>query len=598
MHLRYLLLTAFALASHANAQCSTFANAVPGTDLHLGDDDVRTVGLGFAFPFRGQVYHTISVAANGFVWLGTVTPADHLFVASDYADNEPDLLAWEPRIAVCWNDWNPASSQLAPGGGVFVRGDSTTAAIVWKGIPEFSPGASSTAFANMELVLTAGGVMALHYDASMGIANDDSIVGISAGLGATANAISWASSLPSTISTGTAYELVAAGTFGLAGLTIQLTPLQATADNHAAVISTMSTCPPATPVPLASTPVAYGAGCPALAGTNVSAVYELFTPDGGTNPTDLSGHSVTFLRSGSTYIAIPGPGFDTSYQTHGRMLPLEDESVATNLSVGPMGSFPFSSLQVATVEAASNGYLTLQPGGASQWLPGAADLLAGAARIAPHWSDYDLYFQGTFYWSNDDPSFCMATWENVEAFTDPGSSNTFQVKLMANGDITFAYGLVHSQFDNVLVGFSLGNGGTDPGPIDFSSAPNNTLVRDIGSLVLPLRHTTSGPASINTPFSLLATDLPAGTLIGAFALGAAPQNLDLSTLGMPGCAALVTLDELFVTVAANATLRQTFAIPATPTLFGVTAHSQAAALAPANAFGMVTSNAVTFTIGR
>ena len=75
-----LLALALSIAAPAVAQCSALSLSPPGTDLQLGDDDVRTVGLGFAFPFDTETYTTISVAANGFVWLGTVTPALLQFV--------------------------------------------------------------------------------------------------------------------------------------------------------------------------------------------------------------------------------------------------------------------------------------------------------------------------------------------------------------------------------------------------------------------------------------------------------------------------------------------------------------------------------------
>lgn len=591
MRIHALLGAVVAILGPAAAQCSTFLNTPPGTDLALGDDDVRTVGLGFSFAFGNQTYSTISICSNGFVWLGTVGVDDYFGLGADFFDNEAELLAFGPRIAVCWDDWNPTA-----GGGVFFRNDGTgSVSVVWKNVPRFGTVGGTL---NAELVLQSTGEFWLHYDPAMTAPGSSAIVGTSAGGGTGANPVVWSTLLPTapTIPGSTGYQLFAASGFNLAGTTIRQTPLTPAAIDHVVQTGALTSCTAGTYPPLAGDPVAFGVGCPAPALVNPSAIYEAFTATGGANPTDLSGLSLTFVRAGNTYVTVAGPGFDASYQTQGTLVAQGDETIATGLSVGPMGEFPFSGAGFAAVEAASNGFLFLQPGGFSDFSPTAAEFLADGARIAPHWTDYDFSFVGSFYWSNNNPAFCMATWENVEMWNQPGTANTFQAKLWANGDITFSYGTVASAFDDVIVGITLGNLAADPGSSDLSASPTNTIVRDIGSLVQPLLHTVSGPASINTPFSLIARNLNGGTF-GAFALGGTPQAIDLSGIGMTGCNSYCSLDEIFLVAASGGQLTYTVFVPPLPILYGSTAHTQAAVFSTVNPFGLIASNRMTVTVG-
>ncbi|MGE3172354.1 MAG: hypothetical protein AB7O97_06980 [Planctomycetota bacterium] len=595
-----LLFAALHCCSGASrAQCSALADPVPGTRLALGDEDVRTVALGFAFPWQGVTYDAISIASNGFVWLGQIQPELLQFVATDYLVNEPDLLAWGPRIAVCWRDWNPASPQVQPGDGVFFRSDGSVASVVWRGVPAFAPAHDATRFAHMELVLDHTGRIDLDFGTAMAVPADDCIVGISAGGGVAGNSLDWTALQPVAVAGGTGYELFAGASFDLVGQDLALAPVDTTATGHVALLASLPACAPAVHPPAALQPQAFGQGCPPLAVQNSSAIYERFTPIGGGNPLDLSGRSVRFVRAGSSYVALPGPGFDSSYLTHGVRVPQDDETLARGLSVGAMGTFPFATATVATVDAAANGYLMLQPGGQSHWIPTAARLMFEGARIAPLWSDYDLFLGGAFWWQNDDPAFCMATWEQVPHFGQPASSNTFQCKLFANGDIVFAWGAVGSTVDDLLAGIALGNGGADPGGSDLSAVGTAPVLRDLGSLVLPLDHRVSGPAALGTHFALAVEHLPAGASFGFFALGVTARDIDLGAAGMTGCHAyLDLLDTVSPFVPGDTAMSQGFLLPIEPAFYGVTLYSQAVALAPVNPFGVVTSNRVGWTLGR
>ncbi len=95
-------------------------------------------------------------------------------------------------------------------------------------------------------------------------------------------------------------------------------------------------------------PTTFGIGCPPAAIANQNAIYELFTPSGGANPTDMSGLSLMFVKSGTTYITTAGPGFDTSYLTQGTVVTQFDETIVADLGMGTMGTFPFCNAEFAS----------------------------------------------------------------------------------------------------------------------------------------------------------------------------------------------------------------------------------------------------------
>lgn len=587
------LLTAAVLSPFVSAQCSTLGNTPSGTNLMLGDDAVRTVGLGFSFPFAGSNYTTVSVCSNGFVWLGDVPATAFSGLGADYFDNEVDFRAFAPRIAVCWDDWNPSA-----GGAVTFVSDGTQASIVWKSVPRFG---NATVQANMELLLDSSGAIHIRYGSVMSVPLTTSLVGITAGQNAPASPIDWSSALPATVAGGTGYQVFLGGGFDLVNQTIALQPTTPSAASHTAAFVSLANCTPGTYPPLASDPVPYGAGCPAQTIVAPSAIYELFTPTGGVNPTDLSGQSLRFVRSGNVYTTQTGAGFDSSYLVSGTLVALGDEVMERGLTAGAMGVFPFGSLIVNSFGASDNGYLDLQGNIGPEFQPLVNDMLGvngEGARIAPHWSDYDLTTQGAFYWSNNDPSFCMATWENVPGYSQPGTSNTFQVKLFANGNIEFNYGTVSSLYDDVIAGISMGNNASDPRPSDLSQALVFPVVRNLGSITLPLTHRAVGRPSINTTFTLRATNSPTNSTFGIFVLSGVQASNDLTSQGAPGCFGYTAIDDTFFSLVNGApTFELSLFIPPVPAFLGVTLYTQAAVFAPVNAFGVISSNGLTWTIG-
>src|SRR5262249_8334637 len=179
--------------------------------------------------------------------------------------------------------------------------------VTWKNVPHFGV---PTNFANMEVVLSATGEIDFYYDATMNVPQSQCIVGLSAGGGAVAAPMSF-TPVPATMNV-TNYQVFtlppSPGQFNLSGVKISMVP--AGLSTYAVTSVSPSTCPPANYPSFASTPAAYGAGCPAAAPAVGGNAYELFP----STTCDLSNTSLQFLALGpNQYLALNGPGFDNSF---------------------------------------------------------------------------------------------------------------------------------------------------------------------------------------------------------------------------------------------------------------------------------------------
>lgn len=586
MQLRNILLGLSVLSAPAAAQCLTINNPQPGTDLQLTDDSGRVVQLPFPFLFNGQVYTEIAVCSNGYVWLGQ-PPAN---LPWDYTDSESEFLSQPPRIAPLWDDLNPGA---ASAGGVFFFADAASASIVWKNVPYF---ASTSNFVNIELVLGVGGTIVMHYESTMQPGTGTSISGITAGNGAAASQLNWLS-FP-TVANATGYELNTANSVPLIGKTVLLTPTSASGYQSLDVTNGLGACPPlGTYPPLASTST-YGTGCPNLTQASSGTFFELFP----TGTVDLSNTSILLqFAGGNTYVAQPGPGFDNTYGP-GDALTQGDDSQVT-VSASSMGGFPFLGSVVTSMRAVSNGYLWLAPNTSSTYVVDATTFATDDPRIAPLWSDWNFNIGGTFYWTAT-PTHCMATWENVPAYGTTGTQNTFQVKLLPNGDVVFSYGAVLNNSTttngNALAGLS-GGGSTGPTTsIDLGGALTVPIVFDLTPFNLrPLRHVATSNPSLGGQYRLEVQDIPTGTALGVFLMSFTQfdPGIDLSSIGMPGCSQYVGLDARFVTLVTGSTMSLTVPIPPNLAYAGIQLATQGATFSGITPLGVIASNGVLGTIG-
>ncbi len=99
--------------------------------LVLGDDDAIEVPLPFTFNLCGTDYTSVWIGSNGFVTFGLPN--------TDFSESVADLLAGPARIAVLWDDLNPAA-----GGNITAEPVGADFVITWDGVPEYATGDSNT----------------------------------------------------------------------------------------------------------------------------------------------------------------------------------------------------------------------------------------------------------------------------------------------------------------------------------------------------------------------------------------------------------------------------------------------------------------------
>ena len=137
-------------------------------------------------------------------------------------------------------------------------------------------------------------------------------------------------------------------------------------------------------------------------------------------------------------LAAQSPCFDLALGTD---LALTDDMTSPALSLG----FPFTynGVVYTQISVCSNGYIWLGTTGIAggDFSPTAAELLAGAPRICPMWSDFDPSAPGSghIYFDNATPGSARVTWAGVYPFgsTTPAS---FQVTFDQTNSIQIAYG--------------------------------------------------------------------------------------------------------------------------------------------------------------
>lgn len=132
--------------------------------------------------------------------------------------------------------------------------------------------------------------------------------------------------------------------------------------------------------------------------------------------------------------------------------------------------FRFFGVSYDTIYIGTNGYITFTQGDTTARIS-PTSLATELPRIAPLWSDLEVVDTGDIYYNRLDGRH-LITWEGAGQPAYPGIS-TFQAVLYDDGRIVFAYRKVKAQA--ALVGLSPGGSELEPQPVDFSSAPSETL---------------------------------------------------------------------------------------------------------------------------
>ncbi|HXV13607.1 MAG TPA: T9SS type A sorting domain-containing protein [Candidatus Krumholzibacteria bacterium] len=101
------------------------ADIIFNFELNLGDDSSVEVALPFLFNLCGEDYSSVWVGSNGFVTFGMGN--------TDFTESIADLMSGPPRIAIMWDDLNPAA-----GGTITAEQVGADFVITWDGVPEFA----------------------------------------------------------------------------------------------------------------------------------------------------------------------------------------------------------------------------------------------------------------------------------------------------------------------------------------------------------------------------------------------------------------------------------------------------------------------------
>jgi len=131
-----------------------------GTNLGLGDDASVAQSLGFSFPFFGATHISVFVNANGNLTFSAGSTFSHFNTAGSVTSlgNAVSILdriaSGLPRIAVLWQNWNPAA-----GGGVFANALADRLTVTWLAVPL----SGTTTIATFQVVLFSSGVVQMNY---------------------------------------------------------------------------------------------------------------------------------------------------------------------------------------------------------------------------------------------------------------------------------------------------------------------------------------------------------------------------------------------------------------------------------------------------
>jgi len=224
------------------------------------------------------------------------------------------------------------------------------------------------------------------------------------------------------------------------------------------------------------------------------------------------------LRKFTASILALGVAAAVSAQSPCFSLPLGTDLNLTDDSTSPAQNlgfnFVYNGVTYTSVSVCSNGYIwfgtTIIAGG--DFSPTEAELLAGAPRLCPLWSDFNPSAAGSghIYFDNSIPGVATITWAGVYAYgtTTPV---TFQVTLDATNSITIAYGapaVPGTLNTSIVIGASPG-GGAISNPVSFATRPI-VVAADNFAEVIPV---TAGVPIAYGNFKMLWSPTSPGYLI-------------------------------------------------------------------------------------
>jgi hypothetical protein len=461
-------LAALALAVPVCAQTFQSPGARILAPQDPSDDEIITQSLGFNFTMPdGTVVNSIDIDTNGRVFAG----------GAGTSSAAPSLAAFlnDPTsIAICWSD-------LFADFLFFDNPSPNVAVITWIDSTEF--GSPDTPFTLQMQLDGSTDTITFRYDSRvlpLGAATtvNDAIVGISEGGGVMSPGTT---NLGAGVATSTGGTLVEFFAFALATqLDLQSLELQFAPNGSGGYVLTALPIVADPDYVVGDTENIFDAGTAARSGC-------------------IGGKAFTFLPDGGGgYIITPGGTFDDTFSTTGSAIPFTALTVDPPVqTVAIPFSFTWPSGNSATsIDVDMNGRILEVGSDGIDVTPSIAEFLGNpGASICPYWLRQTTAASasgggtgGVF--GNDvmGTSFSITWAESQEYFVTGGGgvfipgdlSSTFQLRLFPDSSFQFIYEDVEylnyftaggfpgfSEPGSILVGYTAGNGATNPGEGDF-----------------------------------------------------------------------------------------------------------------------------------
>ena len=318
--------------------------------------------------------------------------------------------------------------------------------------------------------------------------------------------------------------------------------------------------------------------------------YEVFT--GGT--IDLANTNFTMFWAGDGYVQIQGA--NAIVPPTSTPLVIGDDQV---LPLALPSPFPCTPGLINDVYLSSNGFLSFEATTNSELTESNTALLSGLTRLAFLWDDLNPGASGggTVHAEVDGNGVFHITFTNVPEYTATGANNV-QVSLNPSGDIEVKYGAL--TVADCLVGFSSGNGATDPGATDLTSGLPIVITTGFGPFSASMDLAGTTRPIIGTNWDLTTTGIDPISPIAITYFGARGPAVPLQAIGInaPGCDInLATLLTSGTATNVGGTATISVPLPNTPALVGGMVSAQSLALTLANPSNIVLSNGVEGTLG-
>ncbi|MEO6597312.1 MAG: hypothetical protein ABIP94_21420 [Planctomycetota bacterium] len=347
-----------------------------------------------------------------------------------------------------------------------------------------------------------------------------------------------------------------------------------------------------------ATATSVGAGCIA----KYTSFYQNFVQ---ASAFDLNGSAMTLFRVLPGYVAVQVGTFMPPSGGASVLPLLDDDELTQPLTT----AFPYDGGSATSLTICSNGFVSVNPGNFTNFVPSVSELLNDPETSWRSWHDYNTTEIGSGQIKFEQiGSVAVITWDGVWDYggTSVADASTFQFQFdSSNGSIALVWQTMSpnggATLTGFLVGYSPGGPSANPGQVDISVALPLAAISTVGADLMPLSLTSVSRPVTGSNWTMQTGNIPATGVIGVEILGLSNPGIpDLTIIGMPACGLYTSLDLLNGFPVAGSTHNWGPAIPANPSLINqhVFASSAVFQVPPVNAFGAISSNGIDGKIGN